>query len=291
VNNNNKESRNRLSRRRFLGAALKMTAIAGAVAANPWNALGAQSRRVNSVGLQLYSLRAEMGQSFEGTLEKLAEIGFKEMEFAGYFDKSPAEVKTILDRFGLTSPAAHIQLNAIRQNLEKEIETAATIGQKYIVVPSLPANERTLDDYLAHAETLNRAGEAAKAAGIKMGYHNHSFEFEPLNNGKLGYDYLLELTEPELVDMEMDLFWIINAKQDPVTYFQNHPGRFSNLHVKDMAVGGEMTDVGRGTIDFARLFSHAEDAGFQHYFIEHDNPDDGLNSIAYSFNSVDNIRF
>jgi sugar phosphate isomerase/epimerase len=286
VNNNN-----RLSRRHFLGSALKTTAIAGAMASNPWSAVFAQSRRVNNVGLQLYSLRAEMGQDFEGTLERLAEIGFKEMEFAGYFDKSAAEVRRILDRFGLTSPAAHIQLNAIRQNLEREIETAATIGQKYIVVPSLPADERSLDDYQAHAETLNRAGEAARAAGIKMGYHNHSFEFEPQNNGKMGYDTLLDLTEPELVDMEMDLFWIINAKQDPVAYFQDNPGRFSMLHVKDMAMDGAMTDVGRGTIDFAELFSHAEGAGFKHYFIEHDNPDDGINSIAYSYNSVDKIRF
>ncbi len=91
--------------------------------------------------------------------------------------------------------------------------------------------------------------------------------------------------------MEMDLFWIINAKQDPVLYFQKHPGRFAMLHVKDMTADGSMTDVGRGMIDFAELFSHLETAGFEHYFIEHDNPSDGINSIAYSYNSVDSIRF
>jgi len=276
----------RLSRREFL----QSTAIAGAIAANPWNAVLAQSRRVNNIGLQVYSLRREMAQDFAGTLEKLSELGFKEIEFAGYFDYSPSEIRRILDRLGLTSPAAHIQLTAIRTDLEREIESAATIGQKYIVVPSLPDDERTLDHYQRHAELLNRAGEASKAAGIKMGYHNHSFEFEQ-QEGKTGYETLLSLTEADLVAMELDLYWAVNASQDPVTWFQNHPGRFSMLHVKDMGSDGSMVDVGRGTIDFAELFTYADSAGFEHYFIEHDNPSDGINSIAYSYNSVNNIRF
>ena len=141
-----------------------------------------------------------------------------------------------------------------------------------------------------HAELLNRAGEASKAAGIKMGYHNHSFEFEQ-QEGKTGYETLLSLTEADLVAMELDLYWAVNASQDPVTWFQNHPGRFSMLHVKDMGSDGSMVDVGRGTIDFAELFTYADSAGFEHYFIEHDNPSDGINSIAYSYNSVNNIRF
>lgn len=281
----------KLSRRHFLGSTLKTSAVAGAIAANPWNAILAQSRRVNNVGLQVYSLRTEMAQDFEGTLEKLAQLGFKEIEFAGYFDRSPAEVRRILDRLGLTSPAAHIQLTAIRADLERQIETAATIGQKFIVVPSIPADERSLDDYQSHAELLNRAGEASRQAGIKMGYHNHSFEFEQQDGGKIGYDLLLDLTEPDLVAMEMDLYWAVNAKQNPVTWFRNHPGRFAMLHVKDMDRDGNMVDVGRGTIDFAELFSHVEGAGFEHYFIEHDYPTDGINSITYSYNTVSNIRF
>jgi len=274
------------SRRQFL----KTAAIAGAAMASPWQAALAQSRRVENVGLQLYSLRTEMAQDFEGTLGKLAELGFKEMEFAGYFDKSPAEVRRILDGLGMSSPAAHINLNAIRNNLQAEIETAATLGQKYIVVPSVPGDERSLDDYERHADTLNKAGEACKEVGIMMGYHNHDFEFE-MQGDKMGYDSLLNLAEPELVSFEMDLFWIVVGGQNPVSYFQNYPGRFSMLHVKDRAADGSMVDVGRGTIDFAELFSYVETAGFEHYFIEHDNPDDGINSIAYSYNTVNGIRF
>ena len=284
---NNNPLNHTQSRRKFL----KTVAIASAAVCSPWPSILAQSRRVNSIGLQLYSLRREMGQDFEGTLGRLAELGFEEMEFAGYFDKSPAEVRRILDGFGMTSPAAHIQLTAIRENLERELETAATIGQKYIVVPSIPGDERSLDDYQRHAETLNRAGEAAKKVGIQMGYHNHDFEFQPQAEGKTGYDYLLYFTEPELVKMEMDLFWIVNAGQDPIPYFENHPGRFAMLHVKDRAADGAMVDVGRGVIDFAELFSYADVAGFEHYFIEHDNPDDGINSIAYSYDTLSRIRF
>ncbi|MDA1370812.1 MAG: sugar phosphate isomerase/epimerase [Proteobacteria bacterium] len=277
----------RQSRRDFL----RKAAVASAVATSPLGLATAQGRHVENVGLQLYSLRAEMAADFEGTLGQLAELGFKEMEFAGYHGKSATEVRRILDGFGLTSPAAHIQLNAIRTNLEQEIETAATIGQQYIVVPSVPANEQTLKDFERHAETLNRAGERTKAAGIQMGYHNHSFEFEAQEEGKIGYDYLTYFTEPELVVFEMDLYWIINAGHDPIRYFRENPGRFPMLHVKDRSTAGQMVDVGRGVINFTEIFSHAETGGFKHYFIEHDNPSDGINSITYSYNSVANIRF
>ena len=277
----------RQSRRDFL----KKATVVSAIAASPLGLAYAQGRRVENVGLQLYSLRAEMAEDFEGTLEQLAELGFKEMEFAGYHGKSAAEVRRLLDGFGMTSPAAHIQLGAIRNNLQQEIETAATLGQKYIVVPSVPGDERTLEHYEHHADTLNRAGEQARQAGIQMGYHNHDFEFVVQEEGKIGYDYLTYLTEPDLVAFEMDLYWIIHAGRDPIPYFNEFPGRFPMLHVKDRTAEGQMVDVGRGVIDFADIFSHADSAGFEHYFIEHDFPTDGVNSIAYSYNTVNNIRF
>jgi len=231
-----------------------------------------------------------MAADFEGTLARVAELGYREMEFAGYFGKSATEVRRTLDRLGINSPAAHIQLQAVRDNLEGEIEYAATLGQKYIVVPSLPGNERTLSHYQQHAELLNRAGEVCQSAGLKMGYHNHDFEFE-VTDGRVPYDILLAETEPGLVDMEMDLFWIVTAGANPVDYFENYPGRFTMLHVKDMARDGSMTDVGRGTINFSSLFTYVESAGFEHYFVEHDNPGDGLQSVAYSINSIRNMVF
>ncbi|MEQ8955088.1 MAG: sugar phosphate isomerase/epimerase, partial [Gammaproteobacteria bacterium] len=185
---------------------------------------------------------------------------------------------------------AHIQLNAVRNNLDAEIETAQAIGQRYIVVPSLPADERSLADYQGHAETLNRAGERARSAGIKLGYHNHIFEYE-LTDGRIPYDVLLEETEAELVDMELDLYWIRNAGVDQTPYFDKHPGRFTMLHVKDMNRDGAMVDVGRGEIDFSEIFSHQQRAGFRHFFVEHDTPGDGLASVAYSINTLRNLAY
>lgn len=277
----------KIPRRKFL----KSTAALGAAAITPWSlSSSAQSRKVERIGLQLYTLRNEMSEDFAGTLARVAELGFKEMEFAGYMGNSAADVRSMLDANGLTSPAAHIQLLAIRDNLEREIETAQTIGQKYIVVPILPPNERTIADYHRHAEALNRAGEACKAAGLKMGYHNHDFEFATVQ-GQRPYDILVEETDPDLVAMELDLFWITKAGVDPAEYINKYPGRFAMLHVKDMDTLGRMADVGKGTIKFAELFSRVDTGGFEHYFVEHDNPGNGLVSIAYSIYTVRNLRF
>ena len=274
------------SRRNFL----KSSAILGAAAMAPLSVSFAAGRRVERPGLQLYTLRADMAQDFEGTLARVANLGYKEMEFAGYFGRSPAAVRRVLDQNGMTSPASHIQLTAIRNNLQGEIDAAAAIGQKYIVVPSLPGDERSISHYQQHAETLNRAGEACKSAGIKMGYHNHDFEFTE-TNGRIPYNILLDETEADLVDMELDLFWIRNAGADPMSYFRSHPGRFAMLHVKDMDEHGRMADVGRGLIDFPEIFSHADTAGFEHFFVEHDRPGNGMASVAVSIYTLRNLTF
>ena len=267
-----------------LGAAFAASALGGSAGAL------AQDRRVDQVGLQLYTLRNEMGQDFEGALARVAEIGYREMEFAGYFGRSANEVRQALDSNGLNSPAVHVQLGAVRENLQAEIEFASTVGQQYLVAPSVPGNERSADDYRSHADTLNRAGEECRRAGLKMAYHNHDFEFEP-TSGRIPYDILLEETDPELVAMELDLFWIVHAGHDPLEYIAAHPGRFSMLHVKDRDAAGAMVDVGSGMIDFAAIFANADSAGFRHYFVEHDNPGDGFSSVTNSFRAVRGLVF
>ncbi len=274
-----------LSRRQFL----KNGALLSSAALVPSMTL-AQSRRVSKPGLQLYTLRQNMAADFEGTLARVAELGYKEMEFAGYFDHSAGEVRRVLDANGLVSPAAHIQLAAVRADLQREIDFAAELGQQYIVVPFLAPNERSFDDYQRLVETLNTAGETCQRAGLKIGYHNHSFEFER-TNGVIPYDYILAETDPDLVYMELDLYWIANAKIDALSYFRDHPGRFPMLHVKDMDTHGRMADVGQGIIDFPEIFSNADVAGFEHYIVEHDNPGNGIASIANSLYALRNLRF
>ena len=273
------------NRRHFLQRGLMLSASCGL---SPL--LAAQTRRVKRIGLQLYTLREELSRDFDGTLSRVAALGFREMEFAGYFERNAAEVRKALDDNGLNSPAAHIQMAAVRSDLQREIDFAAEVGQRYIVVPIIADSERSTDDYKRHAETLNHAGEMTRAAGIKMAYHNHGFEFERTGN-RAHYDILLEETEPDLVDFELDLYWIANAGVDPMTYLVNHPGRFSMLHVKDRDQFGRMTSVGSGTINFAKIFAQADTAGFQHFFIEHDNPGDGFASIASSIYTLRNLQF
>lgn len=278
---------NRSSRRQFLrGAAL---GLAGFGAASVMPAF-AQSRSVERVGLQLYTLRKEMAEDFEGTLARVAELGYQEMEFAGYFNRSAAQVRAVLDANGLSSPAAHIPWSAVRDNLDSEIERAVGIGQRYIVIPYLQENERTLDHYKRLIETLNSAGEACRDAGLKIAYHNHNFEFDSVE-GVVPYDLLLSQTEPSLVDMELDLFWISYAGVDPLPYIEAHAGRFSMLHVKDLTADRKMAAVGEGAIDFAALFAHAEVGGFEHYFVEHDNPVDAFASVTTSLATVRGLRF
>ena len=274
------------SRRQFL----KKSSVASLMVFLPTAAIQAQGRKVNRIGLQLYSLRNEMASDFDGTLQKVADLGYTEMQFAGYHGRSPEQVKKILDQLGLASPAAHVSLKLIKEDLDNQIDIAQKIGQKYLVVPSIPADERTLSHYEKHAETLNKAGEKCKDAGLTIAYHNHSFEFETQKN-ETGYDYLLSLTDTSLVSFELDLYWAINANVDPISIFKKNPGRFPMVHVKDRNTEGQMVDVGRGVIDFSEIFSHSETAGIQHYFVEHDYPDDGINSIAYSYETVSNINF
>ena len=274
------------SRREFLHHASAL----GVCAVLPLKTALAQSRKVDRVGLQLYTLRQEMAADFEGTLQKVAELGYKEMQFAGYYGRSPQQVRDLLQQLGLSSPAAHVGLNLIREDLRKQIDIALEIGQSYIVVPSVPQDERRVSHFEDHAKALNEAGERCKEAGLKLAYHNHSFEFES-QGGRTGYGQLLNLTDPELVSFELDLYWAVNANINPVTLFRDNPGRFPMVHVKDRDSAGEMTDVGRGEIDFAEIFSHSEIAGIKHYFVEHDFPEDGLDSVAYSINSLNKIYF
>jgi len=254
-----------------------------------WSVSG--ERKLDKIGLELYTVRDLMKNDFEGTLAKVAEIGYQEVEFAGLFDHTPKEVRTMLDRHGLTAPASHVPYKLLDTEWPKTLEDAHVIGQNFIVCPFIDEKLRSEPGgWKRVGETFNRAGEASKRASIQFGYHNHNFEFKP-ENGKLPYDILLADTDPNLVKMEMDLFWITKGGQDPLKYFDRYPGRFPLVHVKDMKKDGEMTEVGSGSIDFKRIFAQSEKAGIQHYFVEHDQPKAPLDSSKTSFEYLERLRF
>ncbi len=252
------------------------------------------AKKIKTVGIQLYTVRNEMAKDFEGTLKAVAALGYKEFEFASYNNKSPQEVKTLLSGLGVTAPSAHFALAALEKDLSKTIDTAKSIGHKIIICPFLMPNERkTLDDYKKVSGVLNRAGEACRAAGIQLGYHNHDFEFKEIE-GKLPMDLMLAECDKNLVKIELDLGWISHAGKDPLEYFAKHPGRFISFHVKDMNPNTkEVTvELGRGNIDFKRIFAKNKQAGVKHFFVEQDRSTmSPMESIKISIEYLKKLEF
>ncbi len=240
------------------------------------------------IGLQLYTVRALMQEDVAGTLDAVARVGYDEVEFAGYFGHAPREVRGWLDAAGLTAPASHVGMEDLTgAGLETAIETAAVVGHRWLVLPSLPQELRTADGYREVAEMLNAAGEVASGAGLRVGYHNHAFEFELVEAASgtsvTGYSLLLEHLDPALVDLEIDFHWSAVGGADAAALFAEHPGRFQLCHVKDLTADGRMADVGAGEIDWAALFALSSQAGLRHYFVEHDQPADPLASVTASY--------
>jgi sugar phosphate isomerase/epimerase len=283
-----------MNRRAFLHRSLS-GAVVGLTTANLW-LRGARLawKTISKIGLQLYTVRRELEKDFAGTLEKVAAIGFVEVEFAGYFNHTPQEIRSILARYRLSAPSAHLTTAALRGNLQEAIEAAQIIGHQYLVCGYVPAEERrSLDDYKKLVDLLNGAGERLKKVGIQFGYHNHDFEFA-LTEGKLPYDIILAGTDPHLVKMEMDLYWITKGGNDPLKYFSVYPGRFSLIHVKDMDSTPKhfFTEVGQGIIDFRKIFAAAQKAGVKHYFVEQDEtPASPFSSIKLSIDYLKRLEF
>ena len=279
-----------IDRRKFLWSAtgVGLTGLLGrsvrAAATHPTGSL-------ERIGVQLYTVRSLMESDFEGTLRQVAAIGYDEVEFAGYFGRGPAEVKALLAEVGLRAPACHVSLDTLRGDLAATLDAARTVGHDYVVCPWLAPEERgSAAGYRALAGLFNEVGAACREAGLRFAYHNHEFEFENVD-GQVPMDLLIEGTDSSLVHFEIDLFWITKGGRDPLAYFARYPGRFPLCHVKDMADGGTMVDVGAGRIDFSAIFARSEEAGLRHYFVEHDQPADPIASIAASHAYLEGLTF
>lgn len=254
------------------------------------------------IGVQLYTIRNEISKDAKGSIKKVTELGFGEVENFGYngkfFGMSPAEYKSLLGDLGLTAPSGHYMYGnfgnrqvpgTILNGWEKAVEDAKAIGQQYMVVAYLmPEERKSIDDYKKIAADLNKAGELCKKAGIQLGYHNHEFEFQELG-GQLPFDILTKETDAKLVTIELDLYWATIANQQPVDLFAKHKGRIALWHVKDMDTTPKrnFTEVGSGQIDFATIFKNAKASGMKHFFVEQDVcPGSPFDSIAKSIGYI-----
>ena len=241
-------------------------------------------RRIGRIGLQLYTVRSALSKDIEGTIAAVAAAGITELEFAGYYGKTPAWWSELLTKHKLTAPATHEALPVTDDGWPAIFDRAKGMGHEIVIVPFVGNNYRgTRDNWLKLSERLNTGAQKAKAAGLQFAYHNHDFEFAPVGD-TTGYDILTANTDASLVKLELDMYWAVKAGRDPLEIMTAHKGRVICCHVKDASAAPErrMLDVGAGTIDFKMLLEKGRKLGLTHWFIEHDQPTDALASIKAS---------
>jgi sugar phosphate isomerase/epimerase len=236
------------------------------------------------MGLQLYTVRAPMRQDVDGTLKQIAALGYEEVETYGFDPQALGyyglPVKVFAQKLRdnkLASPSGHYDLNRfmstsvdeLKRYMDSCIQGALALGQSYITWPLLDPDARTIEKYKVAAERLNIIGAQAQKAGLGVAYHNHDFDFTD-QNGQMGYDVIIKETDPSLVKLQMDLYWVARgSKLTPHEWFKRAPGRFVMWHVKDMhKVSRDYTELGNGSIDFTKIFPDASLAGLKHYFVE-----------------------
>ena len=274
-----------------------------------------EKNALHPIGLQLYTLGGTIDLDVPGTLKKVADIGYKDVESAfsikgGYYGMTPKEFAKLTKDLGLSWVSHHVigtpfkippggfkvpagmdtarlhqlrnmpPMKNLRDNYQQVIDEVAEGGLNYLVCASIPLS--TTEEINQAVEILSKAGEAAKKAGIIMCYHNHTHEFEKVD-GKIPYDQLLQIN-PDILKMELDLGWATAAGMDPVEMFKKNPGRYPLWHVKDIVMAEKMpTEIGNGGVDFKRIFAASKESGMQYFFVEQDGATHPIESITTSY--------
>jgi sugar phosphate isomerase/epimerase len=249
----------------------------------------------DQIALQLYTVRDAMKQDYFGALGAVAGAGYTAVEFAGYGDHTPAQVRARIDELGLRAMGAHVQATRVMNDLDGAIEDVKTLGGEFVIIPYLAPTEyfTTPDQVRKLAETLNGIGPKVKAAGLGFLYHNHNFEFTPFADGSetlSPYELLLTLTDPESVGFELDVFWAEVAGQTGHRLIREYPNRFPSLHIKDMDDAREDAPVGTGKLSWQPVLEAGEQVGGSRWLVvEQDNPKDPMADIATSFTNLSAI--
>jgi sugar phosphate isomerase/epimerase len=233
-----------------------------------------EMKKIKKFGLQMYSVRDDYPKDPKGILKQVADMGYKQIEGFErdkglFWGMTHTEFKSYTDDLGISMISSHCDTT---KDFEKKTEQASAIGMKYLVFPYEGAN-KTIDDYKKLADDFNKKGEICKKSGIRFAFHNHNFSFTAIN-GEFPQDVLMKNTNPDLVDFEMDIYWVVATGQDPVEWFKKYPNRFKACHIKDRSKnlvadnGKNSTDLGAGTIDFSKILKPAPKLGMQYYIVE-----------------------
>ena len=251
-------------------------------------------RRLERIGLALYTVRDLASRDYERMLQQVAEVGYRDVDMYIYDSRrEPARTRSMLDHAGLACPSARVATPALYRGWDRFLDAANTLGARWITLANVSYEERIhLRDWQELAEVLNKCGDAARRRGLTLCYHNHSFELEPLE-GRVPLDMLLAATQPDLVRLQMDVYWMTHGRRDPAAEIRRLGSRVATLHLKDMDAtpARGITSVGRGVIDFKAVLAAAADAKVSHYFVEEDAPANPLEAIRTSHQYLKGLQF
>jgi len=270
------------------------TGGAAAVACLDLHAAPAAAAQLGAIGIQLYTVREIFASDPEGTLEQIAKIGYREIEFGGggYEKMDHGKLRRTMDRLQLKAPSAHIGYDLLLKDFDKSIAMAKTLGATTVVLPYMTDEHRTEAGWSAALPNIAAIGAKLKQNKLGFAYHNHDFEFTVRPGGVSLYDRMLRAIPPSVMKCELDLYWAAHAGEDLSALINRLSARLYSYHVKDMRKDRSMTAVGQGTIDFASLFKLRGSAGVRHFYVENDEaPAPYLPDITTSFQTLRALRY
>lgn len=245
---------------------------------------------MNQVAVQMYTLREHAAVDLDATFWRLAEMGYKQVEFAGYYDNTVDDVAAMLQRHGLRAPASHVPFADFEQRFDGVLEDAEALGFEWLIVPVPPNREPSADEADELVAKLNDFGRKATAGGFKFGYHNHAFEFQKtFDSGETLFELLLAGTDPENVKFELDAFWAAVGGQDPAAILRDNPDRIRLVHIKDADPDDPTKDVpfGEGSLDWTSILEASKSATVEFYVTEQDNPGDAFEDVSVALRNAE----
>ncbi len=274
-------------------------------------------KKLKKFGLQLSTITASMATDFEGTLAKVASIGYRQVEFSalGFLGREVLEVKDLLAKNRLSAPVGRVafnvppafmsmprdqqvkvfgsqsSLNSLKERIKTSISDCKVLGQKYLIIPAImPHIFSDMSQVKDMIGSLRESGQRCRDHGILLGYHNHNWEFEEVD-GVVPYEIMLQELDPDYFTFQLDSYWVRKANKDLQEILTDYAGRFITCHLKDIDAEGDFEDVGHGQIDFPGFIRKAKKQGAKYFFVERDTSDAPLESIKRSFQFLKDMKF
>jgi sugar phosphate isomerase/epimerase len=251
-------------------------------------------KKLNRVGLELYSVRKAMKADPERTLAAVRAIGYTDVELLWSFNnfgRTPEQVRATLKHEGLRAPSAHIDPRIMETDWQKSLDNAKLLGMTYLIVPSLPASAKTLDDWKQWADRLNTAGAAARKANLWVAFHNEPDHMKPID-GQIPYDVFIARLDPKVVRLQLDVGNMVMGGGDPMQYLTKHRDWYWSFHLKDVVPDKTKdTELGTGIVNFKALLAAIPNLSAKPAYVEQEGPTDELASMKVDYQYLHKLQF